>query len=173
MRSSLEAALQVLRRNEGGYVNDPRDPGGCTNHGITLATYRAHGKPSATCADVRLMTWEQAAAIYERVYWEAVMGDALPAGIDLSVFDAAVNAGPSRAAKLLQGVLGVTQDGAIGPITLAAAGAASEAALIDDYAAARLTFYRGLSTWKTFGRGWSRRAEEVRKASHLLRLGAR
>lgn len=157
MRSSLSAALAHIAEFEGGYVNHPRDPGGCTHRGITLATYRRYLKPNGTCADLRRLTWGQAATIYRDHYWSAVQGDALPAGVDLLVFDMGVNAGPVTAARLLQQALGVTADGRIGPITLGAATRADPHELIAEFTTRRLRYYQGLNGFKAFGRGWTRR----------------
>jgi lysozyme family protein len=88
--------------------------------------------------------------------------------LDLAVFDLAVNSGPGRAAKMLQKVLGVTQDGAIGPQTLAKAVNVDSSKLIADYNAERLAFLQALPTWGTFGKGWGRRVAEVtEQATHM------
>lgn len=168
MRQSLSAALTHVSSFEGGYVNHPADPGGCTNRGITIATYRKHLNPKGTCADLRRLTWAQAADIYRDSYWAAVSADELPAGLDLLVFDMAVNAGPGRAARLLQRLVGVTEDGQIGPVTLRAVQARTARELVNGYTEARLTYYRSRRNFATFGRGWSARAEAARKTA--LRL---
>lgn len=157
MHSSLSAALDHVALFEGGYVNHPKDPGGCTNRGITLATYQHWVDPKGTCADVRAMSWDTAALIYRQGYWARVGGDDLPAGLDLLMFDHAVNAGPARAVKLLQGLLGVPASGLFGEAT-AVALARYRGDLLDRYHAARLDYYRGLKGWGTFGKGWTRRA---------------
>lgn len=157
MRANLAAAIAMIREHEGGYVDHPSDPGGCTNYGITIATYRQHVDPHGTCADLKRMDPAIAERIYADTYWGAVNGDGLPPGVDLMVFDHGVNAGPTRAAKLLQRLLGVEQDGAIGPITATAAWAKDPLELVQSYADARLDYYRALATWKKFGRGWESR----------------
>lgn len=154
MRENFDKCLQEILRHEGGYVNDKRDPGGETNMGISKRSY--HNE------DIRNMTRARAAVIYRRDYWDAVRGDDLPAGLDLVAFDAAVNSGVSRGAKWLQGALGVSADGKIGPQTIAAAQAANAEAVVDRAVDARLAFLRRLSTWGTFGKGWTRRVESVR-----------
>lgn len=133
--------------------------------GITLATFRRFIDPKAQCRDLRAMSWEQAAAIYYQGYWQDVNGDELPAGIDISVFDMGVNAGPSRAVILLQSIVGKKSDGEIGPITLAAVRAADQTMLVHDYAKARERYYRGLRGWKTFGKGWTRRLLETERVA--------
>lgn len=147
-----------ILKTEGGYVDHPRDPGGATNLGIThrtLANWR--GVPSVTKADVRNLTVDEAMAIYKDQYWDTVRGDRLPRGLDYAVFDYAVNSGPSKAAKDLQRVLGVSVDGIVGAETLAAAHAASAVQTIEDLSERRYAFVKGLSTFGTFGRGWTRR----------------
>jgi len=163
MRANKEQSIREILRHEGGYVNHPRDPGGCTNKGITIGTYRAHINPKGTCEDIRRLTLNQAVAVYGAEYWDRVQGDHLPAGVDLSVFDFGVNAGPSRAAKMLQRIVGVAQDGRIGPLTLAAVWDAPAGWLIERYAESRLVYYRSLRTFTAFGRGWTRRTLETEK----------
>ena len=162
MRENLETALRLIRRHEGGYVDHPDDPGGATNLGITHATLAAwRGKP-VTKQDVRNLTVAEAAAIYRARYWDAVRGDELPAGVDLAVFDFAVNSGPGRAIRTLQTVLGVPQDGALGPVTMAAlAKAPGAVTVIVDLCDARMRFLRGLRTFGTFGRGWTNRVNNI------------
>lgn len=164
MDANLPAALELIRRHEGGYVNHPADPGGCTNLGITLATYRAHGHPRATCAELRRLTWEGAADIYRRAYWNLVRADELPAGVDLCVMDTAVNSGPQRAVWLLQDALGRPR-GRLNNDLVARAWAADPAALIVDYSRVRLAWLRQLKTFRTFGRGWTRRVHLTRDAA--------
>lgn len=160
MRKNLVKFLPMLKAHEGGYVNHPRDPGGCTNLGITIATYRAHVNKRGTCADLKKMSWNVAADIYAKTYWRQSGSDMLPAGVDVSVFDMGVNAGPSRAVRLLQEVLGVSRDGKVGPATAQAA-RDFQGDLVAAYAARRLRYYRSLRTWRTFGRGWARRLRET------------
>ena len=150
--------------HEGGYVDHARDPGGCTNRGITRLTLEGWRREPVTCADVRALTETEARAIYRAHYWNAVRGDDLPAGIDLAVFDAAVNSGRRRSVLWLQDALGVLQDGAIGPVTLGAARACNDhEALVIRLCARRLRFLRSLDSWPSFGRGWERRVAQVQR----------
>lgn len=149
---------------EGGFVNDPHDPGGATNWGVTQRVYdgwrQRTGQPLRS---VKLITEAEVEVIYRLQYWNVVQGDRLPAGLDYAVFDYAVNSGPGKAAKDLQRELGVAVDGVIGQITLAAAKAVEAAGKIPDLikrlCARRMSFLRSLSTFKRFGRGWTRRVE--------------
>jgi lysozyme family protein len=161
MRSNFERSLKWLDISEGGFVNDPDDPGGATNRGVTQATYDAFRRRNGVATQsVRRITDEEVRQIYRRQYWDRVQGDELPSGVDYAVFDFAVNSGVSRAAKHLQALVRVGQDGIIGEITLAAVEAhPDKARLIIDLCASRMRFLRGLSTWWKFGRGWTRRVE--------------
>jgi len=164
--SRFQDCLAEVLRHEGGYADHPSDPGGATNMGITIGTLSDWiGRP-ASKQDMRDLTQADAAGIYRAKYWQPIRGDALPPGVDLAVFDLAVNSGVGRAVKMLQGVLGVAQDGTIGPVTLAAvAKAPGQATVIIDLCAARMRFLRSLKTWPTFGKGWTRRVEEVEAAA--------
>lgn len=158
-------ALKHVLRHEGGYADHPSDPGGATMMGIThltLADWR--GRP-VTKEEVRALSLKEASEIYRARYWNAIAGDALPAGLDLTLFDYAVNSGPKRAARTVQGMLGVTADGVIGPHTLAAIAEQDLAALIRDLCIARRNFLNHLPTAPVFGRGWMRRVAAVERAS--------
>lgn len=162
MDSNFQRALSRVLKHEGGYVDHPKDPGGATNRGVTLATFRRYVKPKGTKADLRAITDEQVATVYYKHYWAAVHGGELPAGVDYAVFDLAVNSGPARAARFLQRVVGATEDGRIGPATLAAVRTADPTDVIARLCDARLAWLRTLKTWPTFGKGWERRVTEVR-----------
>jgi len=155
-------------QHEGGYANHPKDPGGATKYGITLQTYRRMVKPHATIDDLKRLDTETAEDIYRRIYWSAVDGDDLPAGVDLCVFDHGVNAGPTRAIKLLQRVVGASPDGIIGKVTLFLIDKVPPMKLIDKYSKARMSYYQRLRHWRTFGRGWSRRVNETRELALAL-----
>jgi len=161
-------AIREILKHEGGYVNHPSDPGGATNKGITIATYRRYIKRSGTIADLKRLTTEQAIHVYKAQYWDKVRADDLPSGVDYAVADFAVNSGPSRAAKYLQAVVGVKQDGKIGPHTLKATRQMTAADVINRLCDNRLAFMKrikGGASWKVFGRGWSRRVADVRAKS--------
>ena len=167
MKDNFEACLAHVLQSEGGWADHPKDPGGATMRGVTLATYRKY-KPGATKAQLRAISDADLAMIYRDGYWNKVKGDDLPAGLDLVAFDAAVNSGPGRGARWLQEALGVNPDGVIGPKTIAAANAAHKDAVIDRACDLRLGFLRQLGTWKTFGKGWTRRVESVREAASKM-----
>ena len=160
MKGNLSACLAVTLTHEGGWSDHPRDPGGATMKGVTLAVFRKY-HPGATKADLRAISDADVQRIYSVGYWNPVRGDDLPAGVDLATFDFAVNSGVSRGAKALQAAVGAAQDGAVGPATVARAAKADPVAVVKSICARRLSFVRGLSTWGTFGRGWARRIADV------------
>ncbi len=146
---AFDKALAFVLKHEGGYVNDPRDPGGETNFGICKASY-----PSV---DIKALTRDAAAAIYRRDYWDRAGCGNLPPGVAVLHFDTAVNQGPGAAAKFLQLAAGVEADGKIGPKTLAAVQRAKSADLLTEYTARRADHYGRLPHFPTYGLGWMRR----------------
>lgn len=170
-RANFDTALAFVLRAEGGYVDHPADPGGATNMGITLKTLAAFRAQPVTKDDVRVLGRAEAGQIYRARYWNAVRGDELPAGLDLAMFDLAVNSGPGRAVRLLQRALRRAEDGRLGPRLLAALAEVSPQTLIRALCAARRDFLRALPTFGTFGRGWLARVAQVeRKALSLASL---
>lgn len=170
LRSSFDVALALVLRHEGGFVNHPRDPGGATNFGITRGTLaRARGR-TVSVEDVRTLSKAEAADIYRNFYWERIRGDEVPPGLDLALFDCAVNSGPARAVRMLQTVLDVPADGIVGPVTLAAARKADPAETVRRLTQARLAFLTRLPTWPVFGRGWRRRVLSIEREA--LRLAS-
>lgn len=162
MQSSYDRALAAVLEFEGGYVDHPKDPGGATNKGITIATFRRFIDKAGTKADLKALTTEQAAVVFRHEYWDKVSAGVLPAGVDLAVFDFGVNSGPRRAIEFLQKVVGVEQDGRIGPMTLAAVAAMAPLTIINKLCEARLLWLGRLKTWDTFGKGWTSRVSGVR-----------
>jgi len=155
MKENWKQILVWVGLIEGQYVNDPRDPGGPTNMGITNRTYDAwlgHHR------DVKLITKDEAAKILKTQYFDTVKGGDLPAGLDYAVVDFAINSGPATAIKYLQRQLGVAADGVIGLHTLDAVdGIADLPSFITAYCEARLAFMKRLKGWGRFGRGWEKR----------------
>jgi lysozyme family protein len=166
---AFTAALAVILRHEGGFVNHPRDPGGMTNLGITKTTLESWLKRTVSEADMRALTAATVAPIYRQRYWDVLKCDDMPAAIALCVFDFGVNAGPARAARYLQKLAGTPQDGIVGPATIAAVNAKAEsagiAAVVKGYQDARRGYYRQLSHFDTFGKGWLRRVDETEAAA--------
>ena len=169
MGDRFEICVAFTLRQEGGYVDDPADPGGATNMGITLATYREWSDdPHLGDLQVKDMTPKTASAIYRSLYWNRLRADALPPGVDLSVFDMGVNAGMWRSARLLQQALGFTGDqvdGSIGPETLAAANRFDSGTLVNNLADRQTSYYVSLANFCIFGTGWLRRTRARRDAA--------
>ena len=159
MKENYPQALKQVLKYEGGYVDHPKDPGGPTNKGVTQAVYDNWRKSqNLPTQSVRAIADSEVAAIYKNLYWDRVSGDLLPSGVDFAVFDFAVNSGVSRAAKMLQSVVGVTQDGQIGPATILA----TKTYVAMSITNRRLAFMQSLSIWSTFGKGWSARIADVK-----------
>ncbi len=166
------ACIPLTLQWEGGNDDDPRDPGGRTSRGIIQREWNVwrQSHPGLP-ADVWQAPQDQVVAIYRESYWNVLACDQLPAGVDYCVFDYGVNSGNARAAAVLQQVVGTTVDGEIGPLTIAATTQADAAVLVNKICDQRLAFLRGLSTWRTFGAGWTRRVEGVRKQATAM-IGA-
>jgi lysozyme family protein len=167
-RNAFEDCLAFVLEEEGGYSDMPGDPGGATNMGVTRATLSAwRGKPVSK-DEVISLEREEAAGIYKAHYWNAIGGDYLPAGLDLALFDDAVNSGPRQAVRDLQRALNVPADGIIGPITLAAIEAATLAELVGGLCAARKARLASLPQFSRFGRGWTRRIQRAERQALAL-----
>lgn len=143
---------------EGGYVNDPYDPGGETNFGISKRSY-----PNF---DIKHLTRDVAREIYLQDFWNRIGAGDLPDGVVYQVFDFAVNSSIETAIRYLQRSLGVADDGFWGPISKSAAKRSTETDMIMNFIAERLLYYTRLSTWNKFGKGW------VRRAAQDLKYGA-
>ncbi|HEY1753074.1 MAG TPA: glycosyl hydrolase 108 family protein [Caulobacteraceae bacterium] len=162
---SFEACLPVVLQSEGGFTDDPRDPGGATNLGVTLATLSGWLSRPATIAEVEALTPAAVAPLYRARYYNASHAADCPAGVDLMVFDEAVNQGVGRAVTSLQACAGVAADGRFGPQSRAAVAGADPRALIGALAASREALYRALPGFRTFGKGWLARVERTRAAA--------
>jgi len=158
-------ALEHVLKHEGGFVNHPKDPAGITNLGVTIAVWEEWVGRESSEKEMRSLTPEMVAPLYKQKYWDRVKADDLPSGVNYAVFDAGVNSGTGRAAKWLQEAVGAVADGAIGEKTLAKVKAHDADALVNAYCDNRLNFLKGLKTFDTFGKGWTRRVEEVRQVA--------
>lgn len=147
---NFDQAFDRLMGHEGGYVNDPQDPGGETKWGISKRSY-----PHLLIKD---LTREDAKTIYRADFWNKINGDDMYDGVAFQAFDFAVNSGIQTAIRKLQSAIGVADDGYWGPATRAAAAKMSETDIIMRFVAERLDFWTRLSTWAAFGKGWARRA---------------
>lgn len=165
MKQNFDKCLEMLLHHEGGFVNHPKDPGGMTNLGVTKAVYDAWTGKESSEAEMRALTPADVAPIYRKNYWDKVRGDDLPSGVDWCAFDWAVNSGSKRPAKAIQKSVGAKQDGAIGPMTLQAVANEEPDKIIEAVYHTRQRFYERLSTFETFGRGWTRRNKETLEAA--------
>lgn len=145
----FDAAFDKLLGHEGGYVNDPQDPGGETRYGISKRSYPGE--------DIKSLTLARAKEIYRRDYWGPAGCDAVPEAIKFDLFDTAVNAGVKTAIRFLQKSVGETQDGILGPRTLQAVQSMNPWRLFARFNGHRLDHLNNLPTWPRFGRGWSQR----------------
>jgi lysozyme family protein len=161
MKDNFDSALKAILHHEGGFVNHPADPGGMTNLGVTKRVWEEWVGHEVDEKTMRALTPETVAPMYKAKYWDRIKGDDLPDGVDYSVFDAAINSGPGRAAKWLQQAVGAVPDGAIGPGTLGKVAAMPASDIVEKYQQIRLEFLQSLPTWSTFGKGWGRRVQEV------------
>jgi lysozyme family protein len=169
MQSNWDNSFKLMLKSEGGFVNHPSDPGGMTNLGVTKATWENWVGRESDEAEMRGLTPEKVEPLYKKKYFDAVRGDELPMGLDYLMFDFAVNAGAGRAIKTLQTAVGVTPDGGFGPMTMAAVQAVDPVELIERFSQAKEDFYRSLTTFATFGKGWLNRVADVKvKASAML-----
>lgn len=173
MEDNFTRALARDLVYEGGYVNNPKDPGGATNKGITQATYNSWlERTNRPQAAVSKISDEDVAAIYKTDYWDRIYGDELPSGIDFCVFDAAVNSGVATAVSWAQAVLktydnnkNLAIDGDLGPATKTAIQKVDEPTFIRDFCSHRLGTLKRLKTWSTFGKGWAARIANVQKTA--------
>lgn len=167
MISNFPASLKLVLLDEGGNDDDPADHGGRTSRGITQREYDAwrqlKGLPTR---DVWTASDDEVASIYHDEYWEPYC-DQFPVGVDYLYFDMAVNAGPHRAAIMLQRALGVADDGRIGPITKLAASKADPKQLVSKYTDAKRAFYISLHQPR-FTKGWLNRCNHVQTSAMAM-----
>ena len=184
MEKNYSKCIEFVLAREGGYVNDPLDPGGATNLGITLATLQSWRGGNVTSADVQRLTRAEAERIYRARYWAAAWCPDLPSGIDLLVFDAAVNMGIEPSLNFVRSQLGMSikmrnqhkvflrTEKHLLPVErqkmFDRLSGACMPGLIVGICERRRSYYRSLSTFKTFGNGWLRRVDQVQQlAMHL------
>lgn len=144
---NFQQAFTHLISSEGGYSNDPRDPGGETKFGISKRSY--------PLLDIKNLTLQEAQEIYKKDFWEP-LGSMHPS-LRFLVFDFAVNSGMQTAVRKLQQAIGAADDGHWGPISTAKLNATSLDVALANYTATRLEYLTSLSGWATYGKGWARR----------------
>jgi lysozyme family protein len=167
MADNFHGCLAFILKAEGGWSDDPSDHGGCTMRGITLQAYQAYrGNPALTCADLQQIGVLDVTAFYHDQYWVPLQAQILPLGVDLMVVDCAVNIGSLHSVELLQGQIGVTADGVIGPMTMTAVWQIDAETLISSLADAQSLYYQNLPQYAIFGEGWLNRVQ-AREAAAL------
>jgi lysozyme family protein len=170
MASNFQECLDLVLKSEGGWVNNPADPGGETNLGVTKRVWEEYvGHAVKT---MKNLTKDDVAPMYELKYWRPCYCEVLPRGLDFVVFSMGVNAGPGRSVKLLQQSIGCVPDGVIGPRTRELISASNSANLIAKFSETRREYYRSLKTFPIFGKGWLARVDrEEQEALDMTKNG--
>ena len=166
--SNFKECLDIVLKSEGGFVNHPSDPGGMTNLGVTKKVWEDFVGHPVSEADMRALTPEKVAPMYEQKYWRPCYGEVLPRGLNFLVFSMGINSGTGRSVKLLQQSLGCVADGAIGPKTRELISSSDVSKLIAKFSEARREYYRSLKTFPVFGKGWITRVD--REESEALQM---
>jgi len=169
MTGNFKACLELVLKSEGGWVNNPNDPGGETNLGVTKRVWEEYvGHPVTT---MKNLTPELVAPLYEQKYWRPCYGEILPRGLDFVTFSMGVNAGPGRAVKLLQSAIGCVPDGVIGPRTRELISVSNSATLIAKFSETRREYYKSLNK-PVFEKGWLNRVDhEEAQALNMAKNG--
>jgi lysozyme family protein len=155
--NDFKECLDLVLKSEGGWVNNPKDPGGETNLGVTKAVWEEYVGHAVTT--MKNLTAELVAPLYEQKYWRPCYAEVLPRGLDYIVFSMAVNAGPGRSVKLLQQSVGCVPDGVIGPRTRELISSSNSATLITKFSEVRREYYHSLKLFSVFGKGWLNRVD--------------
>ena len=170
--SNFSECLDIVLKSEGGFVNNPADPGGMTNLGVTKKTWEDYTGHEADEKVMRSLTPEKVAPLYEQRYWRPTYCEVLPRGLSLLIFSMGINAGPGRGVKLLQSCLGGVADGVIGPRTMELIKSLNVTDLIQKYSNARRDYYKSLKTFNVFGKGWLARVDrEEKEALEMAKNG--
>jgi len=170
MISNFQECLDLVLKSEGGWVNNPADPGGETNLGVTKRVWIEYvGHPVES---LKKLTKDDVAPLYELKYWRPCYCEVLPTGLDFVVFSMGVNAGPGRSVKLLQSAIGCVPDGVIGPRTRELISSSNGADIIKKFSTARREYYQSLKTFPIFGKGWLLRVDrEEQEALEMCKNG--
>ena len=168
MQGNYQECLDLVLKSEGGWVNNPNDPGGETNLGVTKRVWEEYvGHPVES---LKKLTKEDVAPLYEQKYWRPCYGEVLPRGLDFLCFSFGVNAGCGRSVKLLQQSLGLVSDGVIGPRVMQKLRESNIADVIKGFSESRREYYRALKQFPVFGKGWiSRTDKEEQEALQMVK----
>ena len=165
MDNNFDQSLKLVLKSEGGYVNNPKDPGGETMMGVTKNAWSTWLKRPIADGEMAKLTVADITPFYKALYWDKSYCNQLPTGIDYMVFDASVNMGVGQSIKLFQKSLGGVPDGIIGPNTMKLINEMNVKTMIDKYSAQKEMFYRSLGTFPTFGKGWLARVERIKQTA--------
>ena len=160
MKENFEACLNFVLKHEGGWSDDPHDPGGATMKGVTLLAYKVYLGRLPSKEELRNIPDDHLIDLYRTRYWDNASCDDLETGVDLVVFDMAVNGGVGRSSRMLQRCVGASVDGAIGAKTIALTNGILPRDLVIRFSTERRNFYKTLETFDRFGKGWLRRTNE-------------
>jgi len=163
--NNFDQSLKLVLKSEGGYVNNPKDPGGETMMGVTKNAWSTWLKRPIADGEMAKLTVADITPFYKALYWDKSYCNQLPTGIDYMVFDASVNMGVGQSIKLFQKSLGGVPDGIIGPNTMKLINEMNVKTMIDKYSAQKEMFYRSLGTFPTFGKGWLARVERIKQTA--------
>lgn len=172
MKGNYDTCYAYALEHEGGYCWDKGDPGGPTKYGVTiydLGNWRGVKVTSKNFdemhQEVKNLSLAEAKLIFKKHYWDPLRCDELPAGLDYTMFDFGVNSGNKRAIIMAQRSLQIADDGVMGPVTWGKMMSADPVRLMTDINARRQRFLEGLSTFRIFGRGWTKRVKDVQRRS--------
>ena len=165
VQSNYFAGLEMVLGHEGSYSDDVDDRGGATMMGVTQKVYEEWMGREVTKDEMRAMPRDHVDQIYKDNYWDRIKGDSLPSGLDIAVFDFAINAGTGRSAKVLQSIIGAKEDGVIGSKTLEIVWQKSAKDILSKFTKKRKEFYDAIvknnPSQKKFIKGWTRRNKET------------
>jgi lysozyme family protein len=163
MNDNFDKCLALVLKSEGGFVNNPADPGGMTNLGVTKAVWEEWTGHTVDEKAMRALTPADVAPMYKAKYWMACYAPQLKTGVDYCLFDASVNMGAGRAVKLLQEAMQCVPDGMIGPRTMQLLDQKKAEDIVEAFSQRKISFYESLKTFPTFGKGWLKRVEDVKQ----------
>jgi lysozyme family protein len=163
MIDNWQKSFDLLLQSEGGYSDDPADPGGRTNLGVTQRVWESWVGRASNEKEMRNLTPADVAPLYKRKYWDACDCDLLTDGVDYVVFDFAVNAGVGRSVKTLQSCVDAAMDGQIGKNTLGLVATFPVDVVIFKFSDEKVGYYKQLPTFSEFGKGWLDRVDRVKK----------
>ena len=176
MIENWDKSFDLVIAHEGGFTNDQRDKGnhladgreGCTMLGCTQANWESYIGKKVTQDDMKKLTKDDIKPLYKKNYFDAVMGDLLPSGLDYAAFDFAINAGSNASRKMVQIAVGVNNDGIFGPATLKAIQNADAKDVLGRFTSAKIKFYQSLSNFEVYGKGWLKRCADVQQIDNEM-----